>query len=281
MLQTKYLSSWLDFEKIIQDDLLDQTQEMRTGPYLYRGHSDAQWHLETTLERYAVPNLHAEAYYNLINSILPEIETFAGRKWTLPLSDAFIKAVSERPVAPRNPAYEYMAYLRHFGFPSPFLDWTFSPYIAAFFAFRDVASNAESVAIWRYLWASEMATFGVSDHATIFPIPVASRDNPRHYLQQSIYTLCLSQADEQVYFASHEDPRQTAEDTGEWIVKYILPATERVVALNALGAYNITAYSLFGSEESLLEALFVRKYLSAHITLRVMGNQNTPQEVWW
>src|SRR5579871_975887 len=36
------------------------------------------------------------------------------------------------------PGYDYMAYLRHHGFPSPLLDWTRSPYVAAFFAFRDL-----------------------------------------------------------------------------------------------------------------------------------------------
>jgi hypothetical protein len=41
--------------------------------------------------------------------------------------------------------YEYIAHLRHHGFPSPLLDWSLSPYVGAYFAFarpgavRDVA----------------------------------------------------------------------------------------------------------------------------------------------
>ena len=282
MLQITQLDSWTDFEKTMEAGLLAETQQMRTGPYLYRGHPDANWHLQTTLERSAVPNLTARAYFRMMRRIQTEIETFTGRNWDMPSEVAFLEDLAGTPANSRNPAYSYMAYLRHFGFPSPFLDWTYSPFVAAYFAFRDITNKAESVAIYAFLWASELGTVRVSDQAQIFPIAVSSRNNQRHYLQQSVYTVCLSKANGSLHYAGHEDPRMIAEDSGEFITKYILPASERVTALHSLEAHNINGYSLFGSEESLLDTLFLRTYRNAHIAKQIFspaGDQD--DSAWW
>jgi len=47
-----------------------------------------------------------------------------------------------------SPAYSYLAHLRHNGFPSPLLDWTQSPYVAAYFAFA--RPQGEQVALYVY-----------------------------------------------------------------------------------------------------------------------------------
>jgi hypothetical protein len=47
------------------------------------------------------------------------------------------------------------------------------------------------------------------------------------------------------------------------ITKYILPAKERVIALHNLKTYNINSFSLFANEESLLETLFLERYIIA------------------
>ena len=46
----------------------------------------------------------------------------------------------------------------------------------------------------------------------------------------------------------------------ERLVKFNLPSTERVKVLKFLDAFNLNAYSLFGSEESLMETIAVREF---------------------
>jgi hypothetical protein len=274
MLYIQNLDSWLDFENIIEKRLLEETQQVTAGPFLYRGHSDADWHLDTTLERSAGPNLSVSAYYRIIERIQPEIETFADRKWDLPNYKDYLSTLAKRPTYGDNRVQTYMGYLRHFGFPSPLLDWTKSPFVAAYFAFRDVSSKAKSVAIYEFLAHSEFTILGVEDIAQIFPVFTSTQKNKRHYLQQSVYTVCLRKTDDDIYYSNHEDQLMAGIGFGGIIRKYILPASERITALNSLEAYNINAYSLIGTEESLLETLFLKIYKMSMISKTVSGSDN-------
>ena len=126
---------------------------MRTGPNFYRGHPDASWKLETTLERYLGPNIKVSAYYAIIADIQSRIETFTDRDWDLSdwygnLSlDDLVSLPKESMPLFSGGVIDYMQYLRHFGFPSPLLDWTLSPYVAAYYI-RDVSNKAISSNLW-------------------------------------------------------------------------------------------------------------------------------------
>jgi hypothetical protein len=46
----------------------------------------------------------------------------------------------------------------------------------------------------------------------------------------------------------------------DFLTKFLIPATERPKVLKSLQKYNLTAFSLFGSEESLMEALAIQEF---------------------
>src|SRR5690606_9617999 len=94
----------------------------------------------------------------------------------------------------------------------------------------------------------------------IYPLWGDFRNNKRHYLQQSIYTVCIRKDKDGVSFARHDKIYTEQDEDGERLIKYVLPSSEKGIALLSLESYNINAYSLFGTEESLLEALFMRYY---------------------
>ena len=81
----------------------------------------------------------------------------------------------------------------------------------------------------------------------------------RHILQQSEYTACLSFHDEW-RFESYDSvfergPRQQA-----YCWKFAIPLTERPKVLALLDEHNLNAFSLLGSEESLIATLATREF---------------------
>ena len=92
------------------------------------------------------------------------------------------------------------------------------------------------------------------DKATIFGSGPYVITHKRHYTQQCEYTICKKRVDNNYVYANHEDAIVTNNVQGS-LRKYVLPKKERVKALEKLNVMNISAYSLFGNEESLMETL--------------------------
>lgn len=166
----------------------------------------------------------------------------------------------------KNPSiYRYLIYLRHHGFPSPILDWTASPYVAAVFAFDAMDRAAENVVIWAYVRDS-LQSFGSDAH--LFVVGQYLRTHPRHYLQQSRYSLCVQLTVEQrgndpyidYKFLPHNQVLAKSLND-DLIVKIFIPASERRRALMELDSMNLNPYSLYGSEESLIRTIARREML--------------------
>jgi hypothetical protein len=84
----------------------------------------------------------------------------------------------------------------------------------------------------------------------------------RHFLRQSEYTLCVQSRDDRWLFASHEkvvdlDPYNPAANQ-DLVWKINIPSGGRTKVLALLEQYNLNAFSLFGSAESLMETLTAR-----------------------
>jgi hypothetical protein len=259
------LNSWAEFKDELA--VLKTEHEKLRGPdkteLLYRGQPDASWLLRTTLDRHR-EQMRVEDYYRLIGKIKPEIESMTGVEWSMtdfPEIKSLLQGYQDFSLAltfGKWPGYGYMAHLRHHGFPSPLLDWTRSPFIAAFFAFR--AATASRVAIYAlsrprfHLSGNQMAT-------VIYPGPYVTTHR-RHVLQQSQYSFCVTY-DSEWRFATYDSVFEKGVHQQGTCWKLTIPTSEGPEVLRELQGHNLNAFSLFGSEESLMEALALREFTLA------------------
>jgi len=259
------LDKWKDFETELlrlQEERSDMAKStgLRTSDFLYRGQRDASWPLETTLERRVSEQLTWDQYYHLVVVAKPLIETFTKQQWDVPNYPELLEWARgyNRVKTETLPGYDYLIYLRHHGFPSPLLDWTSSPYVAAFFAFTG-ASTSERVAVYAYLEEAGHGKSGSSGVPTILCPGPYVRSHSRHFLQQSHYTICASFDENHWRFCPHPKVLTDGSDTQDLSWKFTLPAGERPAVLKLLDAHNLNAFSLFQTEEALLEMVAMRE----------------------
>ncbi|WP_413992448.1 FRG domain-containing protein [Labrys okinawensis] len=262
--------TWEDFEQKLttfQDG--NAVAGMRV---LYRGQADQNWPIQTTLER-TWPEIDAKEYYRRARNCLTQIEAFTDTKWDIPNPAEISKVLDDYDSFSLSltrgdlPAYGYLAYLRHHGFPSPLLDWTGSPYVAAYFAFNPPSGRrlaSERVAIYAYCRAPKGHVYssgGAQIH--IFGPNVAT--HRRHYLQKGEYTICFRYLVGDWRFMRHEAGYASGAAGPDSIHKFTIPIHERMNVLKRLDDYNLNSFSLFGSDESLIETMALRETINAEI----------------
>lgn len=122
--------------KHVKIDSWQQFIEIVSGPtfrsWAFRGQSDASWQLFSTLSRYFLNyHVHPDAWQQQEYRILRIFR----RK-----SHLFLDHIPEE-----NDAFQWLALMQHHGAPTRLIDFTWSPYVAAFFALEHATADA---AVW-------------------------------------------------------------------------------------------------------------------------------------
>jgi hypothetical protein len=259
-MEEKDLADWQAFENELEG--LRARYKNSPSRLLFRGVSDSNYPLTTTLERKGFENMSFHDYYQLTAGIKPAVETLTGVQWEVPEYDehperSFRDSTALIPHPFPTTSYPYLVYLRHNGFPSPLLDWSSSPYVAAFFAFRDPIAKPKWRSIYVFCEMTRPVKAVAAGGPTIRQMGPYVRSHPRHFRQQADYTVCEKYDSGAGWsFCPHvfgSDDRQ------DLLWKFNIPSTECVTVLRSLDEHNLNAYSLFDSEETLLETMWFRE----------------------
>ena len=149
-------------------------------------------------------------------------------------------------------------------FRHPSFDWTLSPYIAAFFAFRQPITGVEKVSIYAYcemLNARDHPKAFSSTRPEIYILPEHYvPTHRRHFLQRCGYTVCAENKEGEWRFAPYAKVFARGDPNVDVLWKFDIPSTERLKVLRFLNDdYNMNAFSLFPCEESLMETMALRE----------------------
>ena len=273
MVDIRSVRSWSEYVEEIRG--LAGSYGGRTRPPLFRGLAKSTWGLETTLERYCkdegLPDDPSFLGYYRRASLSPKsaVETLTGKRWNRFLDsgeverriDASSVGYLDRLLAGEPEIWEFFIYLRHHGYPSPLLDWTASPYVAAFFAF-DAALDKCSTSVAVYAFVPDPSGGIFKSELALNLVGPYGRSHARHLSQQSWYTWCVDRRSDDYLIRPHSDEviTEAASPRGQ-VLKIEIPANERIVALKELDLMNVNAFSLFGSEDSLVRTVARRELL--------------------
>jgi hypothetical protein len=233
--------NWAEFKSVVSG--IDGRSKV------FRGQKQHSWRLRTSYHRLGRANL---SRYLTEDMRALHLALSARTKHYFDLADA-----------EQNGAFLNLA--QHHGYPTPLLDWTYSPYVAAFFAFRGMtredahAPNHPRVRIFVFdqaRWRRDMAQItrlivGFQHVSMLEPLAL---ENDRLIPQQSL-TMLTNVDDIESYIASMD------KKGGGYLSAIDIPWSERDLVIADLHRMGITAGSMFPGLDGTCEELKERNFL--------------------
>ena len=262
-------NKWEDYKKWVGGVIKNKKE------FFYRGQLDAEWKLQTAFHR----TVERKSLSLSLNDYLTKV---------IPVVHYYISAWHNEIINLKDPNEfsSFLSLLQHYGFPTPLLDWTMSPYIAAYFAFRevdDVKPQCSNVKIFIFDFNEWTTTYQQpldlsKEEIFVSVIVPYAKYNQRIINQQGVYTV-----------ANVSDMAQHIINSGKiknktFLYEYTLSVKERPQVMRELNLMGINEMSLFPSIDGIcktMREIFFSKDvvgLTSSELLQQLLNLTTPSE---
>lgn len=241
MLREQRLRFWEEYVEIV----LDKNYKR----FIYRGHSRGTYRLETSIRR--------------------AFETLKIREgWRSGREREVIKSFKSRAhlylshLPSANNDLEWLSVIQHYGAPTRLLDWTYSPFVAAFFALQQMsmgcavyeidlpALNSANASRLPADWEQKVLS-GVGNAVVPF---LPDYQNERLILQQGLFLVPgnIESDAEHIVDSYPENDR--------FIVKYVFDLSSHSIqeAIKKLKAMNIDDFRLFPGIDGLSRSMYLQ-----------------------
>ncbi|MBN1451202.1 MAG: FRG domain-containing protein [Anaerolineales bacterium] len=214
--------------------------QMPNRQWIFRGQSNANWQLESSLYR---TYKYAENITKLGRGKPKKIARKSHEKMSIQrFMDSAHLFLDYRP--PEDQILEWLAIMQHYGAPTRLCDFTFSPYVAAYFALEDEKGNAAIYCV------STKRAQKIIDNASNFRL---EKDNHLLYIFEPRYPTHRLMAQQGVFLVpgtlnkSHDEliNNLSLDDENRFIFKLKISPEMREGGLQRLRKYNINSSVLF------------------------------------
>ena len=239
-IQTICYNSWEDFKSSFVHDVYGSDEPV-IGSRLFRGQRSDSWKLMTSFERW---------YGSLANKWDFETKTVELFKDKLIRSKLVVgaKKLSDN---------EVRAIAQHYGLPTNLLDWSYSPYIAAFFAFDNPASE-EVNCVTIFVLDPKCSLWKNQGCEIIYDY---NPENIHQMKQEGVFTLLKHTKNTLEDFVD----TSSCVDKDNALIRILIPKTERLKAVKDLRLMHIDHSSIYSGIESLARASIIEAQMIFNI----------------
>ena len=245
--------SWADFKARFSSVLFGD-KPFERGCYLFRGHRLASWTLQPTFDR-----MFAELKGNRFTVAREMVQSF---KRALEGFDV--------PAEVRGQDHALLALGQHYGLPTRLLDWTESPYVAAFFAYNASVlwggHDEDQIAIW--VLDPRDAIWQPDNGVEIIDAPQVGNKRLRN--QSGKFTLLKTPSTSLEKFVNDLEPSTTP------LRKFLVPCKDGLKAMADLDAMGIHHGSVYPEVEGAAQMVMYRAVVKLKMAL---ATSSTPRPV--